>query len=60
MLAVLYAFMADALRALPASPETLSRLRPTAFNWPLYSAGLLAMAFALWRAACWTSRRPAR
>lgn len=60
MLAALYAFMADALRALPASPEALSRLRPTAFNWPLYSAGLLAMAFSLWRAARWTSRRPAR
>ena len=53
--AALYAFMADALRALPADPETLSRMRPTAFNWPVYSAGLLAMAFALW-----TSRRPAR
>lgn len=55
IVAALYAFMADALRALPADPETLSRMRPTAFNWPLYSAGLLAMAFALW-----TSRRPAR
>ena len=53
--AALYAFMADALRALPADPEALSRMRPTAFNWPVYSAGLLAMAFALW-----TSRRPAR
>lgn len=53
--AALYAFMADALRALPADPETLSRMRPTAFNWPVYLAGLLAMAFALW-----TSRRPAR
>ncbi len=53
--AALYAFMADALRALPADPETLSRMRPTAFNWPVYAAGLLAMAFALW-----TSRRPAR
>lgn len=55
IVAVLYAFMADALRALPADPETLSRMRPTAFSWPVYSAGLLAMAFALW-----TSRRPAR
>ncbi len=53
--AALYAFMADALRALPSDPETLSRMRPTAFNWPIYSAGLLAMALALW-----TSRRPAR
>lgn len=55
ILAALYAFMGDALRALPADPETLSRMRPTAFNWPVYSAGLLAMAVALW-----TSRRPAR
>lgn len=51
VLALLYAFMADALRALPASPEALSRLRPTAFDWPVYSAGLSAMAFSLWRAA---------
>jgi hypothetical protein len=51
MLLVLYTFMADALRALPAGAEELSRLKPTSFNWPLYLVGLGAMAFAVWRAA---------
>ena len=51
---------ADALRALPASPDALSRLRPSPFPWPVYSAGLLLMVFALWRAACFTPRHRAR
>ncbi len=50
MLLVLYTFMADALRALPAGAEELSRLKPTFFNWPPYLFGLGAMAFAVWRA----------
>ena len=50
MVAVLYAFMADALRALPAGPETLNRLRPTAFDWPVFLTGYLAMTWAVWRA----------
>lgn len=37
---MLYAFMADALAVLPANVETLNRLRPTEFNWPLYLLGL--------------------
>lgn len=60
VLLVLYAFMADALRALPAGPEDLSRLKPGPFNWPVYLLGLAGMAFSLWRAAhprtrtgCW-------
>ncbi|HEV8702046.1 MAG TPA: hypothetical protein VGV60_12305 [Candidatus Polarisedimenticolia bacterium] len=60
VLAALYAFMADALKALPASPEALSRLRPSPFPWPVYSAGLLLMSLALWRAARFTLRHPAR
>jgi hypothetical protein len=51
MLAVLYAFMADALAALPADAETLDRLRPTPFRWPVYLAGLGLMAWAVWRVA---------
>jgi hypothetical protein len=47
---ILYTFMADAISALPASAEELSRLKPTAFLWPLYLAGLAAMVFSLWRA----------
>lgn len=49
-LLALYAFMADALGALPADAEVLSRLRPSPFRWPIYLAGLLAMAGALWSA----------
>jgi len=51
MLAVLYSFMADALRALPASAEDLNRLRPTSFGWPVFLAGYLAMIGAVGRAA---------
>jgi hypothetical protein len=50
-LLVLAAFMADALRALPADPEDLSRLKPGVFNWALYLAGLAAMTFSVWRFA---------
>jgi hypothetical protein len=60
ILAALYAFMADSLRGLPASPEALSRLRPGPFPWSAYSAGLLLMAFAIWRSARFTPRRSAR
>jgi hypothetical protein len=60
ILAALYAFMADSLRALPASQEALSRLRPGPFPWSAYWAGLLLMAFALWRSARFTPRHPAR
>jgi hypothetical protein len=51
MAVVLYTFMVDAIRALPASAEDLSRLKPGPFLWPLYLAGLAAMVFSLWRAA---------
>jgi len=57
MTVVLYTFMADAIGALPASAEELGRLKPTPFLWPPYLAGLMAMVFALWRAARRASRR---
>ena len=60
MTIVLYSFMADAISALPASAEELGRLKPTAFLWPLYLAGLATMVFALWRAARPASRRESR
>ncbi len=47
--AVLYAFMADALAALPADAETLNLLRPTPFQWPVYFAGLALMTWSVWR-----------
>jgi hypothetical protein len=56
VLLVLYAFMADALHALPAGAEELSRLKPGPFNWPVYLAGLGAMSISVWRAARRSSR----
>lgn len=50
MLAALYTFMVDALAALPASAEALSRLRPSPFNWPVFLSGLAMMGWAVWRA----------
>jgi len=45
-LIVLYAFMADAISALPASAEQLGRLKPTAFLWLVYASGLLLMTWS--------------
>ena len=44
---VLYAFMADAIAALPASSEELGRLKPTAFLWPVYLIGFALMAWSV-------------
>jgi hypothetical protein len=49
ILAVLYAFMADALAALPTDAETLNRLRPTAFQWPVFLVGWFLMAWSVWK-----------
>lgn len=51
---LLYTFMADALAALPADTETLSRLKPTPFNWPIYLVGFCLAVYAIWQAT--TSR----
>jgi len=45
--AALYAFMADAIAALPASAEELGRLKPTAFAWPVYGVGFAMMAWSV-------------
>jgi len=45
--AALYAFMADAIGALPASAEALGRLKPTQFLWTVYLAGLLLMVWSV-------------
>jgi len=49
-LAMLYAFMADALAILPADSQTLSQLCPTNFHWTIYLVGLSLAAFSVWRA----------
>ncbi len=48
-LAMLYAFMSDALAALPADTQTLSQLRPSEFNWPVYLVGFAMLALFVWR-----------
>jgi hypothetical protein len=48
-LAMLYAFMSDALAALPADTQTLSQLRPSEFNWPVYLVGFAVLALFVWR-----------
>jgi hypothetical protein len=40
----LYAFMADALHALPDGVEAVLAARPTWFNWPLFLLALALMA----------------
>ena len=49
VLILLYTFMADALRALPADASTLSGLKPSQFNWPVYFLGFGLGVIALWR-----------
>ena len=48
ILLMLYSFMADAIRLLPASSRALNDLRPSQFNWPVYWIGFgLALASIL-------------
>jgi hypothetical protein len=49
ILIMLYTFMADALMALPSDVSTLSSLKPSQFNWPLYFLGFSLDGFAIWR-----------
>lgn len=47
VLLALYVFMCDALHALPGGLEAVSRVRPIAFNWTLFSIALAGMAVPL-------------
>lgn len=49
ILVMLYSFMKDALAALPTDPDTLSQLRPSAFNWPIYLIGLITAGYVVLR-----------
>ncbi len=49
VLILLYTFMADALIALPADASTLSGLKPSQFNWPVYFIGFSLSVIALGR-----------
>lgn len=50
ILVMLYSFMENSLAALPADAETLSQLRPSTFNWPLYLFGLIVAGYVVLRA----------
>ena len=47
VLIILYSFMEDALSVLPADKETLTQLRPTTFNWPIYILGLVLLGYVV-------------
>ena len=49
ILIMLYTFMADALIAMPTDISTLSSLKPSQFNWPLYFLGFGLDVIAIWR-----------
>ncbi len=49
VLIMLYSFMEDALSIMPADIETLTQLRPTTFNWPIYLVGLICAGYAVLR-----------
>jgi len=49
VLILLYSFMEDALAIMPANMETLARLRPTSFNWPIYILGLVITGYVVLR-----------
>jgi hypothetical protein len=50
LLVLLYSFMENSLAALPADVDTLSQLRPSTFNWPLYLIGLIVAGYMVLRA----------
>ena len=50
IMVLLYSFMENSLAALPADVDTLSRLRPSTFNWPLYLIGLIVAWYMVLRA----------
>jgi hypothetical protein len=49
ILAMLYAFMQDAISTLPASASLLSQLKPSQFNWAVFLVGLFLSGFTVWR-----------
>jgi hypothetical protein len=58
ILAMLFAFMQDALSILPASAGLISQLKPSQFNWMVFLVGLLLSGFVVWRIMRTTSYMP--
>ena len=50
ILVLLYSFMENSLAALPADVNTLSQLRPSTFNWPIYLIGLIVAGYIVLQA----------
>jgi hypothetical protein len=50
IMVLLYSFMENSLAALPADVDTLSQLRPSTFNWPIYLIGLTVAGYMVLRA----------
>jgi len=44
---LLYSFMRDAVKALPAGVEEISQLRPTPFNWGIYIIGYILLSYGI-------------
>jgi len=53
VLIILYSFMKDAIAMIPAGVETLAQLRPTPFNWPIFTLGLVSVGYVVLHAT-WT------
>jgi len=49
ILAMLFAFMQDALSILPANPSLLSQLKPSQFNWVVFLVGLFMSGIGVWQ-----------
>jgi hypothetical protein len=57
MLAALYVFMTDSIRAVGGGDEAILQIRPTRFNWPLFVIALALMAAPI--LDVWWQRRKA-
>jgi hypothetical protein len=55
-LVLLYTFMADAIRSLPANMASLAVVQPGPFKWSLYLFGILLYILVLWRSGRKASR----
>ncbi|MEL7644838.1 MAG: hypothetical protein AAGU04_01040 [Anaerolineaceae bacterium] len=49
VLIMLFTFMSDAIKALPANISSLNSIKPSPFNWPVYLIGFGLVVAALWQ-----------
>jgi hypothetical protein len=60
VLIMLYTFMRDALALLPSDVQTLSQVKLTNFNWPVFLCGYGLGVFGLWRSIQRTGKKNIR